>query len=281
MFCTKCGSKLPDGTLFCSNCGASLGGGVPAAGIPLRPADEIDYKLFGDDMQLVEIELDPGESVLAEAGAMTYIEKDIKMETIFGDGSGQDQGKGLWGTLANAGKRALSGESLFMTVFTNVGTGKSHAAFAAPFPGKIIPVELKEFDGTLICQKNAFLCAAKGVAISISFNKKIGAGFFGGEGFIMQRLSGRGTAFIEIDGYACEYELAAGESMIVDTGYLAAMSDTCSIEVVTVPGIKNMVFGGEGIFNTVVRGPGKITLQTMPISAVAGSLAGFFPGKGD
>jgi len=270
MFCTKCGSKLPDGTMFCSNCGASLsGGGVPAAQIPRKPADEIDYTLYGDDMQLVEIELDPGESVLAEAGAMTYIEKDIKMETIFGDGSGQDQGKGLWGTLASAGKRALAGESLFMTVFTNVGAGKSHAAFAAPFPGKIIPVELKEFDGTLICQKNAFLCAAKGVAISISFNKKIGAGFFGGEGFIMQKLAGDGLVFVHAGGTIIKKELAPGDTLRIDTGCLVAMSSTVNYDVQFAGDLKSGLFGGEGIFIATLTGPGHVWLQSLPFSRMA------------
>ncbi|HWP79297.1 MAG TPA: TIGR00266 family protein [Candidatus Acidoferrum sp.] len=268
MFCTKCGSKLPDGTLFCSNCGAQLGG-APGGQMPQKPADEIDYKLFGDDMQLVEIELDPGESVLAEAGAMTYIEQDIKMETIFGDGSGQDAGKDLWGKLASAGKRALAGESLFMTVFTNIGAGKSHAAFAAPYPGKILPVELREFDGTLICQKNAFLCAAKGVAISISFNKRIGAGFFGGEGFIMQKLMGDGLIFLHAGGTIVKKELAAGEVLRIDTGCLVAMSASVDYDVQFASDLKSGLFGGEGIFIATLKGPGHVWLQSLPISRMA------------
>lgn len=271
MFCTNCGNNIPDGSSFCSICGAKLNAGASNTGVksPRKPADEIDYKLFGDDMQLVEIELDPGESVLAEAGAMTYIEQDIRMETVFGDGSGQDEGKGFWGTLANAGKRALSGESLFMTVFQNVGSGKSHAAFAAPYPGKIIPVDLMEFDGTLICQKSSFLCAAKGVMVGIQFNKKIGAGLFGGEGFIMQKLTGDGMVFVHAGGTIIKKELQVGEVLRIDTGCLVAMSASVDYDVAFASDLKSGLFGGEGIFIATLKGPGHVWLQSLPISRMA------------
>jgi uncharacterized protein (TIGR00266 family) len=270
MFCVKCGKQLAEGSKFCVQCGASQDAGnvSPIQATP-RPADEIDYKLFGDDMQLVEIELDPGESVIAEAGAMAYIEQDIKMETIFGDGSGQDEGRGLMGRLAGAGRRALAGESLFMTVFQNTGSQKSHAAFAAPYPGKIIPVELREFDGTLICQKDAFLCAAKGVAISVHINKKLGAGLFGGEGFIMEKLTGDGLVFVHAGGTIIKKELAAGETLRLDTGCLVAMSATVDYNVALASDLKSGLFGGEGIFLATLRGPGHVWLQSLPISRMA------------
>ena len=227
----------------------------------------MQYKIVGEPLPAVICDLALGEQLITQRGAMAWMTPSMKMETSSGGGMGKMLG------------RMFAGESLFINRYTAAGA-PGQIAFAASFPGSIRAVEITP-DKPLIVQKSGFLASESGVELSVFFQKKLAAGFFGGEGFIMQRLSGRGVAFIEIDGYACEYELAAGESMIVDTGYLAAMSDTCSIEVVTVPGIKNMVFGGEGIFNTVVRGPGKITLQTMPISAVAGSLAGFFPGKGD
>jgi len=270
MFCTNCGSNQPEGTRFCGNCGTPMkGGGGQVAPVPLKPADEIDYQLFGDDMQLVEIELDPGESVLAEAGAMTYMDAAIKMETIFGDGSGKDEGKGLMGKLVGAGKRALVGESIFMTVFQNVGQGKARAAFAAPYPGKIVPVELKEFDGTLICQKDAFLCAAKGVSINIHLNKKIGAGLFGGEGFIMQKLEGDGLVFVHAGGTIIKKELAAGETLRLDTGCLVAMSATVNYDVAFASDIKSGLFGGEGIFIATLTGPGHVWLQSLPFSRMA------------
>jgi uncharacterized protein (TIGR00266 family) len=271
MFCSNCGNQLPNGSRFCGSCGARLDGTAAAAAVPamIRPADQIDYQLFGDDMQLVEIELDPGESVLAEAGTMAYIEQDIKMETIFGDGSGRDEGKGLMGKLASAGKRALVGESLFMTVFTNVGSGKSHAAFAAPYPGKIIPVELKEFGGTLICQKDAFLCAAKGVSIGIHLQKKIGAGFFGGEGFIMQKLMGDGLVFVHAGGTIIKKELTAGETLRLDTGCLVAISETVDYDVAFAGDLKSGLFGGEGLFLATLKGPGHVWLQSLPFSRMA------------
>jgi len=271
VFCANCGNKILEGSSFCNSCGTRVNAAATNSEIqaPPKPADIIDYKLFGDDMQMVEIELDPGESVLAEAGAMTYIEQDIKMETIFGDGSGQDDGKGVWKTLASAGKRALSGESLFMTVFQNVGSGKSHAAFAAPYPGKIIPVELKEFDGTLICQKSAFLCAAKGVSVGIQFNKKLGAGLFGGEGFIMQRLTGDGLVFVHAGGTIIKKELQDGEMLRLDTGCLVAMSATVDYDVAFASDLKSGLFGGEGLFIATLKGPGHVWIQSLPISRMA------------
>lgn len=270
MICSNCGSRLPEGTKFCGTCGARQdAAGSGGYRVPGRKADEVDYALFGDDMQLVEIELDPGESVLAEAGAMTYIEQDIRMETVFGDGSGQDEGQGFMGKLASAGKRALAGESLFMTVFQNVGSGKSHAAFAAPYPGKIIPVRLKEFGGVLVCQKDAFLCAAKGASIGIQFNKKIGAGFFGGEGFIMERLSGDGLVFINAGGTILKKELAPGEVLRLDTGCLVAMSESVDYDVAFANDLKSGLFGGEGLFLATLRGPGHVWLQSLPFSRMA------------
>lgn len=268
MYCAYCGYQLPDGSKFCTKCGAGLNGSV-AVKTPAKPADEIDYQIFGDDMQLVEVELDPGESVLAEAGAMCYIEQEIQMNTIFGDGSGQDEGRGLMGKLAGAGKRALAGESLFMTVFRNAGARKSHAAFAAPYPGKVIPVELREFDGILICQKDAFLCAAKGVSIGIHINQKIGAGFFGGEGFIMEKLTGDGLVFLHAGGTILKKELAAGETLRVDTGCLVAMSATVEYDAAFAGDLKSGLFGGEGLFLATLKGPGHVWLQSLPFSRMA------------
>ena len=267
MFCNRCGAQLPDGTRFCGCCGARQD--VPGTAAPVKPADEIDYKLFGDDMQLVEIELDPGESVLAEAGAMTYIESGIRMQTIFGDGSANDSNRTFADRLMSAGKRALAGESIFMTVFENAGTGKSHAAFAAPYPGKIIPVELKEFNGTLICQKDAFLCAAKGVSISVCLQKKIGAGFFGGEGFIMEKLTGDGLVFLHAGGTILKKELAPGETLRLDTGCLVAISDTVDYDVAFASDLKSGLFGGEGLFLATLTGPGHVWLQSLPFSRMA------------
>ncbi|MDO4540177.1 MAG: TIGR00266 family protein [Syntrophomonadaceae bacterium] len=250
-----------------------MGGAAPAASAAApaqrKPADEIDYVISGDDIQLVEIELDPGESVLAEAGAMSWMEADIKMDTIFGDGSGQDAGKGLMGKLASAGKRVLTGESLFMTVFTNAGSGKTHVTFAAPYPGKIIPVDLKDYDQTLICQKDAFLCAAKGVSIGIYLQKKIGAGFFGGEGFIMQKLDGDGMVFLHAGGVIVKRELAAGEMLRMDTGCLVAMTSTIDYDVAFASDLKSGIFGGEGLFLATLKGPGQVWMQSLPFSRMA------------
>ncbi len=289
-FCTNCGTQLPEGTRFCSNCGTNLGaapaggntGGAPGnpqvvpAGMMQRgnilfsKADEVDYEIFGDDMQMVEIVLDPGESVIAEAGAMNYMESAIKMETVFGDGSGADSNKGFGGKLLSAGKRALIGEGLFMTVFQNADpTKQSKVAFAASYPGKIIPVDLSDFDQTLICQKSAFLCAAKGVNIDLYLQKKLGAGLFGGEGFIMQRLTGDGIVFLNAGGTIIKKELAAGEVIKIDTGCLVAMSETVDYDVALQNDIKNGLLGGEGLFLATLQGPGEVWLQSLPFSRMA------------
>lgn len=208
---------------------------------------EIDYKLHGDDMQFVEVELDPQETVIAEAGSLMMMEDQIKMETIFGDGS-ENQGSGLMGKLLGAGKRVLTGESLFMTTFTNVGTGKRHVSFASPYPGKIIPMDLSEIRGKLICQKDSFLAAAKGVSVGIEFQRKIGTGFFGGEGFIMQKLEGDGMAFVHAGGTIHRKDLEVGETLRVDTGCLVAMTGDVDYNIEFVGGIKTALFGGEGLF---------------------------------
>lgn len=292
-FCTNCGTQLPDGSRFCSNCGATMGaapagggvtmGGAPAPGTQVIPpgmmqkgnilfskADVIDYEIIGDDMQMVEIVLDPGESVIAEAGAMNYMEAAIKMETVFGDGSGADANKGLGGKLLSAGKRAMIGEGLFMTVFQNIDpANQAKVAFAAPYPGKIIPVDLDTFDQTLICQKSAFLCAAKGVNIDLYLQKKLGAGLFGGEGFIMQRLTGDGVVFLNAGGTIIKKQLAEGEMIKIDTGCLVAMSETVDYDVALQNDIKNGLLGGEGLFLATLRGPGEVWLQSLPFNRMA------------
>ena len=232
-------------------------------GVFFTKADSIDFEIFGDDMQLVEIELDPGESVIAEAGAMNYMDSCIQMQTIFGDGSGSDAGKGFGSKLRTAGKRALTGEGLFMTVFQNADPmKKAKLAFASPYPGKIIPVDLDTFDRTLICQKSAFLCAAKGVNVGIHLQKKLGAGLFGGEGFIMQRLTGDGVVFLN-------KTLAPGEMIKLDTGCLVAMSETVNYDVALQNDIKNGLLGGEGLFLATLTGPGEVWLQSLPFSRMA------------
>ncbi|MCY6957780.1 TIGR00266 family protein [Clostridium brassicae] len=229
---------------------------------------EIDYKLYGDDMQFVEIELDPKESVIAEAGAMMMMSSDINMNTIFGDGS-KNQGTGLMNKLFGAGKRVLTGESLFMTVFTNEGYGKQHVSFASPYPGKIIPMDLSQLNGKLICQKDAFLCAAKGVSIGIDFRKKLGVGFFGGEGFILQKLEGDGMAFIHAGGTIVKKDLSPGETLKIDTGCLVAMTKDVRYDIEFVGGIKSAFFGGEGLFFATVTGPGSVWIQSLPFSRLA------------
>lgn len=230
-------------------------------------AHEIDYKIYGDDMQLVEIELDPSESVVAEAGAMMYMDNGIQMDTIFGDGTQTDNG--FMGKLFSAGKRVLTGESLFMTVFTNQMHDKAHVSFAAPYPGKIIPFDLTEYSGKIVCQKDAFLCAAKGVSVGIELQRKLGAGFFGGEGFIMQKLEGDGMAFCHAGGAIVEKVLQPGEILKVDTGCLVAMTRDVNFDVQFVGGIKSAFFGGEGLFFATLTGPGKIWLQSLPFSRMA------------
>ncbi|MEY9093399.1 TIGR00266 family protein [Paenibacillus sp. RC84] len=236
-------------------------------------AHEIDYKIHGNEMQYLEIELDPQESVIAEAGSMMMMEGNIGMETIFGDGSGGG-GRGLMGKLMGAGKRLLTGESLFMTVYTNNGRGKEHVTFAAPYPGKIIPMDLHALGGKLICQKDSFLCAAKGVSIGIELQRKLGAGFFGGEGFIMQKLEGDGLGFVHACGSILERELRPGEVLRVDTGCFVAMTPEVQYDIEFVKGIKTAVFGGEGLFFVTLRGPGKVWLQSLPFSRLAERVMG-------
>lgn len=225
---------------------------------------EVDFKLYGDDMQFVEIELDPKETVVAEAGAMMMMDQDITMETIFGDGS-KNGGSKLFG----AAKRMLTGESLFMTAFTNDGYDKQKVSFASPYPGKIIPVDLSQIGGKLVCQKDAFLCAAKGVSIGIDFRKKLGVGFFGGEGFILQKLEGDGLCFIHAGGTIVKKELRPGEKLRVDTGCLVAMTKDINYNIEFVGGVKNSLFGGEGLFLASLTGPGSVWVQSLPFSRLA------------
>lgn len=239
---------------------------------------EIDYQIHGDDMQFVEIELDPQEAAVAEAGGMMFMDDGIQMETIFGDGS--QQNTGILGSLLGAGKRVLTGESLFMTVFQNRGQGKKRVAFGAPYPGKIIPVHLAEIGGELLAQKDSFLCAAKGVSLGIAFTKRFGAGLFGGEGFILQRLQGDGLAFIHAGGTLYRRDLAAGELIRVDTGCIVAFQPTVDYDIQMVGGIKSALFGGEGLFFATLRGPGTIWLQSLPLSRLAGRITAASPKTG-
>lgn len=240
---------------------------------------EIDYKLYGDDMQFVEVELDPQETVIAEAGSLMMMDDQVQMETIFGDGSKSNQ-SGLMGKLLGAGKRVLTGESLFMTTFTNVGTGKKHVSFASPYPGKIIPMDLSQINGKLICQKDAFLAAAKGVSVGIEFQRKIGTGFFGGEGFIMQKLEGDGMAFVHAGGTIHKRELQAGETLRVDTGCLVAMTGNVDYNIEFVGGVKTALFGGEGLFFATLRGPGTVWIQSLPFSRLASRIFAAAPQRG-
>jgi uncharacterized protein (TIGR00266 family) len=241
---------------------------------------EIDYKVYGDDMQFVEVELDPQEAVVAEAGGMMYMEDGIQMETIFGDGSQQQQQGGFLNSLMGAGKRLLTGESLFMTVFQNQGQGKKKVAFGAPYPGKIIPIHLAEIGGELIAQKDSFLCAAKGVSVGIAFNKKIGVGLFGGEGFIMQRLQGDGWAFVHAGGTIIQKQLAPGEALRVDTGCIVAFQPSVQYDIQYVGKIKSALFGGEGLFFATLRGPGHVWLQSLPLSRLADRIVAAAPQTG-
>ena len=237
---------------------------------------EIDYKVFGDDMQYVEVELDPNEATVAEAGGMMYMDDGIEMETVFGDGSAQ-QG-GFMGALMGAGKRLLTGESLFMTVFLNRSPQRRKIAFGAPYPGKIIPVRLSEIGGELIAQKDSFLAAAKGVSVGIAFNRKIGTGLFGGEGFIMQRLQGDGWAFMHAGGTIHERVLQPGELIRVDTGCIVAFQPSVNYDIQYVGKIKSAIFGGEGLFFATLRGPGRVWLQSLPLSRLANRIVAAVPG---
>lgn len=260
--------------------------GGPASGGPGTPpppprgarADEIDYEVFGAEMQYVEITLDPGETCIAEAGGMMYMTPGIRMETVFGDPSAQ-QG-GFFGKVMSAGKRMLTGESLFMTTFTAGGAGRDKVAFAAPYPGKIVPMHLDQLGGELICQKDSFLCAARGVQVGIAFQRKLGVGLFGGEGFIMQRLSGDGIAMVHAGGTLVQKTLSHGETLRVDTGCIVAMQPSVNYDIQMQKGIKNMFFGGEGLFLAHLTGPGEVWLQSLPFSRLAGRLmAGAAGGK--
>ncbi len=231
-------------------------------------AHEIDYEIYGEEMQYVEIELDPQEAVVAEAGSFMMMETDITMDTIFGDGSNQDSG--VLGKLFSAGKRLLTGESLFMTAYLNNGLEKKKVSFASPYPGKIVPIDLSEVGGKFVCQKDAFLCAAKGVTVGIEFSKKLGRGLFGGEGFIMQKLEGDGMAFVHAGGTLAKKELAAGEVLKVDTGCVVGFTKDVDYDIEYIGGLRNTIFGGEGVFFATLRGPGTVYIQSLPFSRLAG-----------
>jgi uncharacterized protein (TIGR00266 family) len=234
---------------------------------------EIDYKILGEELQAVEVELDPDETVIAEAGNFMMMDDGIRMDTIFGDGSQKQSG--FMDKLFSAGKRLLVGESLFMTAFTNVGNLKKRITFAAPYPGKIIPMDLSQYNGKLICQKDAFLCAAKGVSIGIEFQKKLGTGLFGGEGFIMEKLEGDGMAFVHSGGMIVEKTLMPGELIKVDTGCIVAFTHDVEYDIQFIGGIRNTVFGGEGLFFATLKGPGKVWIQSLPISRLAGRMMAY------
>lgn len=241
-------------------------------------AHEIDYEIFGEEMQYVEIELDPQEAVVAEAGSFMMMDSGISMDTIFGDGSNQNQG--VLGKIFSAGKRVLTGESLFMTAFLNSGTGKKKVSFASPYPGKIVPIDLTQYGGKFICQKDAFLCAAKGVTVGIEFSKRLGRGLFGGEGFIMQKLEGDGMAFVHAGGTLARKELNSGEVLKVDTGCIVGFTQQVDYDIEFVGGIKNTIFGGEGLFFATLRGPGTVYIQSLPFSRLAGKVWAAAPKAG-
>jgi uncharacterized protein (TIGR00266 family) len=241
---------------------------------------EVDYEVVGDDLQFVKIELDPNEAVVAEAGGMMYMEDGIAMETVFGDGSAQSKQGGVLGALLGAGKRLLTGESLFITVFANQATGKRKVAFAAPYPGKIVPLHLADLGGEVICQKDSFLAAAKGVAIGIAFQRRLGVGLFGGEGFIMQRLTGDGWAFLHAGGTIEQRDLAPGETLRVDTGCIVGLARGVDYNIEMVKGVKSWIFGGEGLFFATLRGPGRVWLQSLPLSRLAGRIYAAAPQTG-
>ena len=255
---------------------------IPSPPVPEKPpgADVIDYKIFGAEMQFVEVELDPGESAVAEAGAMMYKDSSIHMQTVFGDASASEQDGGFMSKLLGAGKRLLTGESLFMTIFTHTGRGKAHVAFGAPYPGNIIPVYLEDIGGCLICQKDSFLCAAKGVSIGIYLQRRILTGLFGGEGFVMQKLEGNGQIFMHAGGTVVERQLEPDETLHIDTGCLVAMESTVAFEIEQAGNIKTALFGGEGLFFARVKGPGKIWMQSLPFSRLAGRMLQSAPQRG-
>lgn len=239
----------------------------------MRTNHEIDYRIFGEEMQCVEIELDPQETVVAESGAFMYMDNGIQMQTIFGDGSSNSGG--FFNKLMGAGKRLLTGESLFMTAFTHGGEGKARVAFASPYPGKIIPMDLQQLGGKIVCQKDSFLCAAKGVSVGIEFQRKLGTGLFGGEGFIMQKVEGDGLAFCHAGGHIIERQLQPGETLKIDTGCVVAYTKDVDYDIQFVGGVKNTLFGGEGMFFATLKGPGKVWLQTLPISRLASRIISY------
>jgi len=246
----------------------------------MATSHEIDYRIYGEELQFVEIELDPSETAIAESGSFMMMEEGIQMQTIFGDGSQQQQSGGFLGKLMSAGKRLLVGESLFMTAFTNVGQGKKKVSFAAPYTGKIIVFDLSKLGGKIIAQKDAFLCAAKGVSIGIEFQKRLGTGIFGGEGFIMEKLEGDGLAFAHAGGYIVERELQPGEILKVDTGCIVAYTAGVDFDIEFIRGVRNWMFGGEGLFFAKLQGPGKVWLQSLPISRLAGRIFQYAPQTG-
>jgi len=263
---------------------AELRGLAAAATLPppvaRRGSDEIDYRILGSEMQFVEVELDPGESAIAEAGAMMYKDPQVQMESVFGDASHASQAGTFMDKLVGAGKRLLTGESLFTTVFTNTGGSKARVAFGAPYPGNIIPMTLANLGGQLICQKDSFLCAARGVSLGIAFQRKILTGLFGGEGFIMQKLDGDGLVFVHAGGTLIERELKPGEVLHVDTGCVVAYQSSIDFDIQQAGGVKTILFGGEGLFFAVLRGPGKVWLQSLPFSRLAGRMLASAPQRG-
>ncbi len=282
MFCTECGHNAGDAK-FCPNCGSALPGEAPAqpggnyngpalsqASAPVRmmKADEVEYQIHGEDLQFVEIMLDPSETIVAEAGAMMYMDDSIKMDTVFGDGSGKE-GNDLKSKLFSAGKRMITGESLFMTSFTNTASDKRCISFAAPYPGKVVAFDLGDYGGMMICQRDSFLCAAKGITIGVAFQKKIGVGLFGGEGFIMQKLEGDGLTFMHAGGTIIKKDLTPGETVKLDTGCLVAMTKTVNYDIQFAGDIKTALFGGEGLVLATLTGPGTVWLQSLPFSRLA------------
>ncbi|MEP7294675.1 MAG: TIGR00266 family protein [Burkholderiales bacterium] len=242
--------------------------------------DVVDYEIRGAEMQFVEIELDPGEAAVGEAGSMMFMDAGISMDTVFGDGSQSSGNSGLFGKLLGAGKRLVTGESLFTTVYTNQGAGKLRVAFAAPYPGKILPMDLRQLGGTLICQKDAFLCAARGVSLGIYFQQKLSVGFFGGEGFVMQKLDGDGLAFVHAGGTVVKRDLRAGQTLLIDTGCIVALTPNVSFEIQYVGKVKTALFGGEGLFFAKVTGPGTVWLQSLPFSRLASRVFAAAPQRG-
>ena len=245
----------------------------------MKTNHEIDYKIFGEELQYVEIELDPQETVIGEPGGFMMMDADIQMNTIFGDGSPASNNGGLLGMLMSAGKRLLVGENLFMTAFTNQGQSKKRVSFAAPYTGKIIALDLAAYNGKIIAQKDAFLCAAKGVSVGIEFQRRLGTGIFGGEGFIMQKLEGDGMAFVHAGGYVTERSLQPGEVLKIDTGCVVAYTAGIDFDIEFIKGIRNFMFGGEGLFFASLRGPGKVWIQSLPISRLAGRLMQYGMGQ--